>query len=368
LADMHNHLGDGTFGPPSASEDWSRNLARLLSFGITMVFSPEMHDMDGFTQLKQLSKDTSSRYPHFFGVGHWLTAKGGLDWQKGYSPETPEEAREAIRELKSANVDAVKFVYSDNTYALSKPNPMLSSAVMAAIVDEAHNQGLKAYVHAPILKYAKEVLRAGGDGLVHGIISDPIDEEFLNLMKQNRAVYMTTHSIFVAASDLAGWARREYEFNDQGSVPSELIEVGLDPSIAEDFEARIDNLAFIKDRISILQANTKTALDNGVLVVAGSDNNHGGSGILLGLSSQLELVLLVEAGLEPMQALQTATINAATMVGREGDFGSVEPGKVADLVILDANPLENIGNIRRVFKVIKGGVLHDPEYISNGLN
>ena len=203
---------------------------------------------------------------------------------------------------------------------------------------------------------------------MHGIISDPIDEEFLNLMKQNRAVYTTTHSIFVAASDLAGWGRRVYEFNDQESVPSELVEVGLDPSVAEDFEANIDNLAFIKNRIPILQANTKKAWENGLLVVAGSDNNHGGSGILLGLSSQLELVLLVEAGLEPIQALQAATINAAKMIGREEDFGSVEAGKVADLVILDADPLENIGNIKRVFKVIKGGGVHEPENISSSLN
>ncbi len=360
IADMHNHLGDGTFGPAAGPEDWVKNLAHLLPFGVTMVFSPEMHDLAGFVRLKQLAESDTAPYPHFFGVGNWLTAKGGLDWQKGYSPETPEQARTAIRELKASGVDAVKFVYSDNTYAFKKPYPMFSQEVMAAIVDEAHEQGLKAYVHAPILEYAKEVLRAGGDGLVHGIISDPIDDEFIALMKENRAVYVATHAVFTAASDIAGWARYEEAFNDQGLVPEELIEAGKDPALVESFEARIDKLVYMKEHLPVLQANTKKAWDAGLLVVAGSDNNHGGTGILLGLSSQIELLLMVEAGLEPMEALQAATINAARMMGLESDLGSVEAGKLADIIILDADPLRDIRNIRRVHRVIKGGVVYDP--------
>ena len=360
IADMHNHLGDGTFGPPPGPEDWAKNLAHLLPFGVTMIFSPEMHDLEGFVRLKQLAESATSPYPHFFGVGNWLTAKGGLDWEKGYSPETPEQARTAIRELKAAGVDAVKFVYSDNTYAFKQPSPMLSQEVMAAIVDEAHKQDLKAYVHAPILEYAKEVLRAGGDGLVHGVISDSIDDEFIALMKKNRAVYVATHCVFTAASDLAGWARYEDAFNDQGMVPKELIEAGMDPALVESFEARIDKLLYMKERLPVLQANTKKAWDAGLLVVAGSDNNHGGTGIVLGLSSQIELLLMVEGGLEPMEALQSATINAARMMGLEGELGSVEAGKLADLIILDADPLEDIRNIRRIHRVIKGGVVYDP--------
>ena len=68
------------------------------------------------------------------------------------------------------------------------------------------------------MSYAKQALRAGVDGLVHGIISDPVDEEFIALMKKNQAIYMTTHSIFEAAGDIAAWARRGAAFDRRGLI------------------------------------------------------------------------------------------------------------------------------------------------------
>ena len=89
-------------------------------------------------------------------------------------------------------------------------------------------------------------------------------------------------------------------------------------------------------------------------------------GVVMGVSSQIELALMVEAGLTPDEALRAATINAARMIGREKEAGSVEPGKVADLLILDANPLEDIRNVRRIYRVVKGGTVHDPAQLLSG--
>jgi imidazolonepropionase-like amidohydrolase len=98
--------------------------------------------------------------------------------------------------------------------------------------------------------------------------------------------------------------------------------------------------------------------DAGIPVVMGTDS--GFYGVLMGVSSQLELALMVEAGLTPADALRTATVNAAAMLGREKDAGSIEPGKVADVLILDADPLTDIRSIRRIHRVVKGGVVHEP--------
>jgi imidazolonepropionase-like amidohydrolase len=360
LADMHNHLAKGQFGFGEGPSNYRANLEHLLVWGITLTFSTGIPDIQAFAELKRISADPAAPYPHFFGVGKQFGAKGGHGSKGGYAPDTPEEARAGVRENKAANVDAIKFVYSPVTYALRAGFPQLKPEVMAAIIDEAHKQNLKAIVHAPILKYAKEVLKAGADGLVHGIIDKPIDDDFIALMKKNRAIFITTHAIFEAAGDLAGYARRLEAFDRRGIVPKDEFKRGTDPELVKPWQSRWDNYAFMRDHIPTLRANTKKAFDAGLLVVAGSDTGDSGAGVMNGLAAQLELLSLVESGLTTQQALQTATINAARMIGRENELGSTEAGKLADLVILDADPLADIRNIATIHRVIKGGVVHNP--------
>jgi imidazolonepropionase-like amidohydrolase len=368
LADMHNHLGDGTFSLSEGPSNFKRNLERMLGWGFTTVFDQGIPAFEPFAELKSVSASEASKYPHFFGVGVRFAAKGGHGSSLGaYTPNSVEEVPAAMRELKAAHVDGVKIVYDDLTYVYKQPKPMLKPEVIAAIISEAHKQGLKVYVHAPVLKNAKKVLRDGADGLVHGIISDPVDDEFIALMKKNRAVYITTNAIFEAASDLAGWARQEADFNDRGFVPHEIIDLGMDPATIKQWESRLDNLAEAKEKMAVLRANLKKVHDEGVLTVLGSDTSSAGSGtgLVLGLASQLELSLIVDSGLSPMEALQVATINAARMVGREREFGTIEKGKLADLLILEADPLADIKNIRRINRVIKGGVAYNPAELRN---
>lgn len=363
LADMHNHLGDGTFSFTEGPSDFKKNLARMLGFGFTTLFDQGIPDLKSFAELKDLATADTAPYPRFFAVGVRFAASGGHGSALGaYTPETPEEARKNVRDLKRASVDGVKIVYDDLSYVTNQPRPMLKSEVVAAIIDEARNQGLKSYVHAPVLKYAKEVLRAGASGLVHGIISEPVDDEFISLMKKNRAVYITTHSIFESVANLGGWARRQAAFDKRGLIPGDIYELGMRPATVEQWEARWANLSIAKAKLPILRANAKRLQDAGVVVVLGSDTASAGSGtgVILGLASQVELALLVEAGLTPLQALQAATINAARMIGREKDLGTVERGKLADLLILDADPLSDIANVHQIYRVIKGGVVYDP--------
>ena len=362
LADMHNHLGNGTFGPGQGPPDYKKNLAQLLAWGVTTIFAPGFPDVSAFAELKSLSADDAAPYPHFFGASRTVGAKGGHGGSQGaYTPETPDEARAAVRELKAGNVDGVKLFYDDMTYVVKKPWPKLKPEVMVAVIDEAHKQGLKAYVHVRILRYAKEVLRAGADVLVHGIVSDLVDDEFIALMKKNHAVYIANHTMAEAVADMAGWARRAAAFDDHGLIAKGVYEVGMNPATLEQWESRLDNLAYLREHLPVLRANTKRVNDAGILVVSGSDTGDAGAGVLLGLASQMEPMLLVEAGLTPQEAIKAATINAARMIGREKELGSIEPGKVADLMILDADPLADIRNIRRIYRVVKGGVIYDPE-------
>ena len=359
LADMHNHLGDGSFLIEKTRPDFARSLGEVLAWGFTTVFDPGILDLESFAELKRLAADESAPYPHFFGVGRILSAKG--DGGDGYQIETEEEARAAVREQKAAGVDAIKFYYNDSTFVTTEATPMLPPSVMAAIIDEAHKHGLRAYAHAVFLENGKEVLLAGGDGFVHDIISDPVDDEFISLMKRNRARYITTFGIYQAAADIAAWTRLARRFDHNGLISQDVYQVGLDPATIRQWASMFDKLSYLKACLPVMRANSKKLFDAGIPVVTGSGTTTtGGPGTVLGLAGQMELMLLVEAGYRPEEVLRISTIDAARFLGREKDQGSIEPGKLADLVILEADPLEDIRNIRSVHRVIKGGVIHDP--------
>src|SRR5262245_6336752 len=354
LADMHNHLRDGTF---SRRPQALGNARRLLAFGVTTVFFPNAN-LQLLATLKKEAAPDNSAYPHIFGAGPMVTVKGGSLSGEARSPNTAEEARAVVKEMKAANVEAIKLGYDDNTWAMKKPMPLLKEEVVSAIMAEAHQQGLKVFVHAPILEQAKVVLRAGADGLMHGIIDKPVDDEFIALMKKNRACYVSTLALFEAVGDVAGWVKREAAYDSRMTYPSSVIEAFTSKAGREQFESFLTNAAFTKTHLPTLRANLKMVNDAGILIVAGTDT--GLSGVFPGVASHLELILHAEAGLRTADIIKAATINAARMIGREKDLGTIEEGKVADLLILDANPLDDIRNIKQIHRVIKGGTMFEP--------
>ena len=355
LSDMHNHLDSDSIGITQHTQDFKRSLQRMLGWGYTLIFDPASRDLSMLPELKRLSSSDTAPYPHYYGIGRTFGAKGGHGPQTKHTPETPDEARVAVREVKRAGTDAIKIYYTDLIYVTTNVRPMLKPEVMAAIVDEAHKQGLKVYVHAPVLKYAKEVLRAGVDGFAHGILSDPVDDEFITLMKRNRAVYVATNAVFNSVADLTGWSRRAQAADENAIIPEAIFKAGMSPELEKQWNARWNNIVYTKERLPILQANLRKVYATGIPVVLGSDS----SGAFVGLASQIELSLEAEAGLTPLQIIQTATLNAAKMVNREKDLGSVEEGKLADLLILNADPLADIANIRKIYRIVKGGVVYE---------
>ena len=362
LADMHNHVRSGTF---RAQQNPLSVMTVLLAFGVTTVFNPSLSTTE-FSTLKTATAVDTSALPRFFGTGPIVTVKGDmLGAQVGaLTPESPAEARAAVATLKAAGVDAIKVARDDFSWATTQRASTMPLDVLSALVDAAHGNGLKVYAHAPLLQHAKDVLRAGADGLLHGIVDLPVDQELIDLLTRNRAVYVPTLSLYEDVADVASWARRQSSQDPQRLV-APLAESFAAPAAVQQFNGFLDNASFTKDRLTTQRANLKRVYDARVPVVMGTDT--GFFGIIMGVSSQLELALMVEAGLTPDAALATATINAARMIGRDKEQGSIEPGKSADLLILDGDPLMDINNVRRIHRVIKGGVVHDPAQLLSGM-
>ncbi len=358
LADMHNHLGAGGMSLGPQRENYIGNLGRLLAVGVTTVFNPDGGEGE-FAKLKSAAAADASPYARFFGTGPAITVPGASLGQQGLTPATVADARAVVQKLKAANVDAIKVHRDDLAWASKRTLPLMASDVLQAVVEEAHRQGLRAYVHAPQLQRAKEALRAGVDGLMHGIIDEPIDQDFIALMKKNSAVYVPTLGLFEDVADVGAFAKRQAPHWDQlGLQPPGIYQTFTSPQGIQIFQSLLNNTAFTKEHLPMLRTNMQQAFAAGIPIVMGSDT--GFFGVLLGVATPLEVELMVEGGLKPIDALRAATINAARMIGRDKELGSVDAGKMADLLILDANPLDDIRAIRRIHRVVKGGVVHEP--------
>jgi imidazolonepropionase-like amidohydrolase len=365
LVDMHNHLGpaENIPGPPRPGQapprDTRSYLTQMLALGFTSVFATSHSDLSEHADLRRSASDHEAPIARYFGVGKGSTAPGGHASQPrfgGYVPSNLDEARANVRELAAVGVDAVKLVYSDQAHTGRPPLPVMRADIMQAIIAEAHANRLKAYVHAPTLRHAKEVLRAGADGLVHSVADAPIDDEFIGLMRKNGATYTTTLALYTSFVDVSAWMRRLRAADHRKVVSSDVYDRYLSTEGAREYHAFFGVLP--PENLGHAKANARRIFDAGIPVLAGTDT--GVTGVFLGVASQVELELLVEAGLTPAQALRTATVNPARALGRESDFGAVEPGRVADLVVLDGDALSDIRNITKVHRVIKGGVVHDP--------
>jgi len=359
LADMHNHLEDGGI---NQRQNRLGNLGRLLAVGVTTVFDPSVPE-DDFAKLKAAATADSAAYPRFFGTGPSITVEGDTLGSQSPKPKTPDEARAVVQKLKALGVDAIKVARDDLTWASTRAMPLMPAEVLQALVDEAHRLQLKVYVHAPQLARAREALRAGVDGLLHGIVDEPIDQDFMALLKKNGAPYVPTLGMFEDVADVSAFARRQSPYWDQlGLQPPAIYSAYISGFGVQLIKKLLNNSVSTKQHLPVLRANLKQVFDAGIPIVMGTDT--GFFGVLLGVATPLEMELTVEAGLKPADVIRAATINAARMIGRENEQGTIEAGKVADVLILDANPLDNIGAVRRIYRVVKGGVVYDPARLS----
>jgi imidazolonepropionase-like amidohydrolase len=224
-------------------------------------------------------------------------------------------------------------------------------------------------VHATELVVAKAALRAGADYLVHGVYDQPVDDEFIALARKNRALFCPT--LFVTSGyGLAlsnTWKATDIEasradpeilaaMDDLGEIPKEK----LPPRVA----ALMENPRPLATP-EVAAKDLRRLVDAGVMVVMGTD--AGNIGTLHGPSIHREMKLMVESGLTPLEVLRSATFDGAKALGLEGKAGEVEAGMLADLLILDADPLADIGNLARVHRTIKGGVVYDPETLMESI-
>jgi imidazolonepropionase-like amidohydrolase len=349
IIDVHIHIG---------SDDPRAGMAVFLPWGVTTVLNAGQWDSIAPYKRIATSSDTVA-VPRYFSVGSPFTAKGGWgDFGPAtHVPASADAARAEVRAAQAAGADAIKVIYDDMSWATSRAMPTLRQDLLAVIVDEAHRHGMRVLVHAPLLYRAKEALRAGADALAHGIISGPVDEEFLTLMRRNRAYYTATFAQYEQGDRLA-WVRRLRESDERHRVPTAIFDSLVAPQAITGFRARWDREDSVTVLLPIGRANLRRVAQAGIPIVIGTDAFL--PPLVAGLSAQVELVIHQEAGMAPMAVLRAATANGAALLRRERELGGLRPGYLADLLVLGDNPLVTVANVRSIVWVVRGGRVYAP--------
>jgi imidazolonepropionase-like amidohydrolase len=349
LIDLHVHLGTRS-GPDYRPADYTRdriekNLNTYLYFGVTSVRSIGT-DREAGIAVRNSERAGDLFTARMFTAGRGFTAPGGHPSQEvgniARQVDDPDEARKQVDELASEQVDAIKMWVDD----LGGKQPKIKPAVMQAILEEARKYNIPVTAHIATLADVTFLVDNGISDFLH-MISDTekIDPDFLAKLRNLQIVFAPT----LVRKEL-GWLYQQHpdRLNDPEVVRS------VDPQTLAAVKAWVAaHPAGPSPGFQVDLHNTRKLSEAGVPIAVGSD---GGSAIdFPGLMTHRELELLVEAGLSPMQVIVAATRNGALALRKQNEFGTIEPGKRADLLLVSANPTEDVRNLRKIDRVMLDG-------------
>jgi imidazolonepropionase-like amidohydrolase len=291
-------------------------------------------------------------------IDHWLN----LPAERQFMVLTDADAaRAGVRYLAARGSAAVKV-----WYIVDKDHPVeKSAAAVHAAGEEARAHNLPLIVHATGLDEAKEALRAGAKMLVHSVFDKPVDDEFLDLAKKNGTIYCPTLTVYrgYLRMNTGASQHRAPEIDDPNGCVDPLTRARVAETAQVTAPVPADRLQRLEARVQdgerIGAANLKRVLDAGIPIAMGTD--AGNPLTLHGPSVYAEMEAMQASGLTPTQVLTASTRGGATAMGRAKDFGTVEKGKLADLLIVGADPTADIANLRKVRYVVRGGAVRSIE-------
>ncbi len=358
-------LNLGTVYSHEKDQQWIRDnlsdlMRRYLACGITTVIDVG-GPLSNYAVRDNLVNDQQS--PRAFVTGPLISTYQPPNLDKKDPPivkvSTPEEARELVKKQLPYKPDFIKIWY------IVLPNQSAASTlpIIQAAIEESHAHGLKVAVHATEYETAKLAVTAGADILVHSVDDKLLDKEMLQLLVSKKVAYIPT---MVVASNYSRTFTQQFNFSAHEFKYANPFMVGTLMDISPLGNKLPFNYKTIRSRFpvpskedSMMAVNVKLAQQAGVLVVAGTD--AGNIGTQHASSFQDELFTMQKAGLTHKEIIQSATINAAVGFGKDSLYGSVEKGKVADLLILDKDPLQDINIPANLYRVIRGGVEMKPD-------
>lgn len=334
LINSHGHVGNvrGLQSGQYSRENVLDQLGLYARYGITTVVSLGDDREEGVRIRDEQAADSTLDRARLFVAGPVL------------NPATGAEAAEQIARIAAMNVDWAKFRVDDGLGTGQK----MPWEAQEAIITEAHRAGLPVAVHIIDLADAKALVAAGADFVAHSVRDLPVDDEFIALLRERRICLAPTLtrelSTFVYGS-------RPAFFDDPFFLREADPEVLAQLEDPERQQRTRESAGAIhwQAQLPVAMSNLRALSEAGVRIAMGTDS--GVAGRFQGYFEHLEMEMMVEAGMTPMQVLVAATGDAARCTGLDATLGTIEPGKRADFVVLEANPLDDILNTRTIESV-----------------
>jgi imidazolonepropionase-like amidohydrolase len=319
LIDTHVHLSP-------TRDALMRDLRMRAYYGVSAALSL---GTDGYEQL-ELRGQAIPGAARFLSAGRGITMQEPGRTTVPYWVTSEADGRKAVGELAAHKVDIVK-VWVDTRDGKYKK---LSPEIYGAIIDEAHKRGLRVTAHIFDLDDAKGLIRAGIDALAHGVRDRDIDDELVAMFKQRPNLILTPNLPDRGVKVDLSWLQAGVSANEFAMLEA----ANTDRPVAQAFFG--------------IQARNLAKLNAaGVRITLGTDGNRP-------WGPHEEMLDMVLAGMTPMQVIVAATRNSAEFL-RIADAGTLQAGKSADFIVLDANPLDDITNTRRIAAVVLRGAAVD---------
>lgn len=351
LADMHVHLVGGWDGESVDMLGYQRYLNAFLYSGVTTVLDTG-NVLPYVIQMRDEIAAGRLLGPRIYCAGPLLTGADPLWPPISYSITSADQVPRIVRNLKQNRVDVLKVYLG------------LSDQLVAAVAREARKNSLPIFVDQGWRNGSIELVMADGVTAFAHLAEFPpaplLGTDSLTLLKQRNVKFISTLSVLEASS------RRRLA--DLSFLESPLIKDTTPPSFLADLRAEAARVPDERMRNSIQEnqrrlkqhsANAKTFFDAGLLVAAGTDAAY--PGVFQGEGLHHELELLVEAGLRPLDAISMATRNAAQLIGTDKEWGTLEPGKVANVVVINGRPDQKVQDTRNIELVMLRGKVLDRE-------
>jgi imidazolonepropionase-like amidohydrolase len=316
IVDTHVHLSQ-------TREALELDLRRRPYYGVSAALSMGQDTGDAPFELRGQTLPGAAR---FFTAGRGITAPEPGRTTAPYWIASPAEGRKAVQELAAKKVDIVKIWVDDRNGQFKKLTPELYGAV----IEEAHKNKLRVTAHLFTLEDAKGLMRAGIDAFAHGVRDRDVDEEFLAMVRKRPD--------FVLAPNMP----------DRGvKVDMSWLRASLPAAELQKLEAGNTDRPDAQAAWGIQARNLAAMNKAGVKIALGTDGNTP-------WAPHVEMADMVASGMTPAQVIVAATRNGAEFL-RMTDSGTIAQGKSADFIVLDANPLDDITNTRRISAVYLRG-------------